>query len=266
MSANKVVKWLKGQLYTIFTIAIIAILFVVIFTAFEVQGLTTKFWVEFSLVMMIAINMRTNWFQKAESDAKHDTKTDRDTYYAYAETNVDDITDFEEYLEDLNELNRENYIKEKMGSDTQQTNPKKYARVLKKANKLRPNRATDIITNSTSKLKYDARNYYKLNKTLYLISSTLIQTVGILVLAMMVFTDFVLTWGNVVRFISYLFTILMAAGTGYMSAQLLLEHKTYDHIERCQFIIDKYTQDKKKYNNLKYNDKYILKKGEEYGV
>ena len=79
------------------------------------------------------------------------------------------------------------------------------------------------------------------------------------------FDTFNPTWGAIARFIGYMLTIMIVAITGYMSARSILEQKTLDHIERCQFIVDKYEQDKNKKLKMTKNDKYLIKKGEEYG-
>lgn len=251
-------------------------LFGVIFIRLGFVELSTAFFLELGAVLLITIQTRLWWWSNSEDKrlAEPDIKDVKKQYYVNVDHIVKDVNDFEEYTKILNIENRDNYVRNKMGSRKpenmklnfidkkilKRTQLEKYNalyfKLQRKADKLREIRASEITSLTETKTLYDSRNHLKSKKRTYHIGMSVVSFVLTTFLASMAFKELLLNWQNAARFLGYLFAIVWTIGMTIMTAYKVSGGETLDHIARLQVILDKYEAYKggKKDGNIQNSD------------
>lgn len=241
------IKKVKDILSTALTALMIVVLFGAIFVATKLVELTWNYVFECFIVIVIAVEIKLLWYPFGEEKrlAEGDLQKKKDDYYKYADENITDIYDFEAFLVLLNQENRENYVKNKMGCRNQRnTKPEKYNKLyfkyMRKADKLRQIKASDIIELTDCKMLADSKNYLKQKKVIYQIFTTAISAVTMIGLATMAVDSIMLNWANVFRYLTYIVTIGTTLVTTVYTAYKTTGTETLDHLARCSYIVTKY--------------------------
>ena len=124
------------------------------------------------------------------------------------------------------------------------TKPEKYNKLyfkyMRKADKLRQIKASDIIELTDSKMLADSKNYLKQKKIIYQIFTTAISAVTMIGLATMAVDSIMLNWANVFRYLTYIVTIGTTLVTTVYTAYKTTGTETLDHLARCSYIVTKY--------------------------
>jgi hypothetical protein len=209
------------------------------------------------------------WYNYAEDKrlAEDDIKEEKINYFKIVDSTILDTNHFEKYLKILNQENRQNRIKNLLGSRTPETlavkkwymyviHPswkkktkeeigsiryaKLYYKVLRKADKLKQIKSAQIMALSDTKELYDASNYLNKKKRNFHIFTTILSTVLVTALAMMAIDQLLLNWGNVIRFVGYLVAIVWTIAYSVIVGYKQTGEETFDYYSRLKHIIDKY--------------------------
>ena len=263
------IKAIKEWLAWILTIVVILLLFGLIFVKMGIVTPSPSFFLELGIIAMITFLMKLWWYNYAEEKRlnEDDIKNEKENYFKIVDSVVTDTNHLEEYLVILNQENRDNFIKNTLGSRNPKTlgvkkwylllfHPswrkktaeeignirygKLYYKVLRKADKLKQVKSIQIMALSDAKELYDATNHLKTKKRNFHIFTTIFSFIFVTALAMMAVDQIVLNWANVIRFVGYLcaiiFTIAYSTIMGYKQAG----EETFDYYNRLKFIVDKY--------------------------
>jgi len=268
-------KIIKNWLAFILTGLVVATLFGIIFIKTELVQPTADFFIELSIVLALTFMMKVWWYDYAEDKALNepDMKTEKDNYFHIVDSVIDDSNDLEDYLEILNQENKDNYIKRKIGARNPKNLAKKtkwlcfwhpsfkkmtpeeiglirYNRLLfkyqRKADKIRPVKSCEIMALSDSRVLYDSKNHAKDKKRTYQIVTTVISFFFSTLLACMAMKEIMMNWMNVFRYIAYLCAITYTIATTLIKGYRQTTDETLDYLSRLKFIIDKYATYKEK--------------------
>lgn len=239
-------KNIKQLLATISTLLIIVVLFGVIFVRLGLTKPGPTFFLELTAICILVVTIKANWYNWAEDKKEKEDKIVNaiKTYDDYADKEITNIYDFEEYLVELNAENRKNYVTKKLGKRTPENCPN-YAELKAKYEKLALKRvkditACDVKTRGESTQLFDAKNYQKQKKMIFQTISTVLSIAVSIVLACIAFDELMVSWENVFRYVAYLCTISITIWTTVTTAFKNTENEIMDHITRLQFIVDRY--------------------------
>ena len=246
---------LKKILSFIVTALIVIVLFGIIFVKLELVTPSPTFFLELFAIVSLVIIVKFNWYDWAENkrSKEEDLIKAKEDYDKYVDKEITDIYDLEKFLKTLNEENRNNYIQNKLGNRTKDNCPKyeelkeKYTRLSYK--RVKEIKASDIKTRGNTLYLADAKNYQKEKKIIYQTITTIGSIIFSTILAYIGFKELMLSWANVFRYISYLFTIAFTMYNTITTAFKNTEVETLDHLTRLQFIVDKYVNYKEGRHN-----------------
>jgi hypothetical protein len=131
---KKLKKWLSGILSGLLLI----VLFGIIFINLGLVELTPSYFVELGLVTVLTFLLKTTWYDSTEENRldQPDIKRADCDYDDMIDNLILDVDDFEKFLKELDDENKSNYIKYKMGSKTPENYGfKKYKRLFRKFTK-----------------------------------------------------------------------------------------------------------------------------------
>lgn len=273
-------QWLATIVTALTTIALFGIIFVQI-------GLATpdeSFFIELGCVAVLTIEMRIFWYDFGETKRfTTDPKIAeaKDAYYNLIPVAVKDPNELDDFVEELNDENKANYVKNKIGARTprrletesklflffhpqykkltkEEIGQKRFEKLeykyKRKADKIRPIRSSDLLSLSQTELLYDSKNYTSSHKRMYQIISS-ITSVGITVLiASIAFNQIAINWESAFRFATYLCSMtwaaLMSTITGYKNSG----NDFLDYLGRLSDMLKKYQHKKERgYYRDEYN-------------
>lgn len=228
------------------TIAILVILFMIIFIKGDLVEPTPEFFIELGIVSFLMILVKVNWYDWAESRRmrQDDIVTAKNTYDQIVDENITDIYDFENFLKELNAENRENYVKRKMKNRTKENCPK-YDKLLAKYQKqaiirVKEIKACDVKTRGDTVNLVDAKNYQKQKKIMYETLSTICSIFCTIALAILGVKELMMNVANLFRYLSYVGSVIITMLRTISRANRNTETEVFDHLKRLQFISDKY--------------------------
>lgn len=238
---------LRSLLSTIVTVLLVIVLFGIIFVRLKLVDPSPTFFLELSAIIGLIVIIKSSWYNWAEEKKlkeDEDIKKAKRDYDNYVDSEVKDIYDFEEFLVILNEENRKNYVKNKLKNKTEQ-NCKNYKKLKEKYekksySKVREIKSSDVKTRGDTLYLADAKNYQKTKKYLYQIITTTFTVIFTTILAFIGFDKIFMSWANLFRYVTYLFTIAFTMASTITTAFRFTEEEVYDHLKRLQFIVDKY--------------------------
>lgn len=263
------IKAIKEWLAWILTVAVILLLFGLIFVRTGIVTPSPSFFLELGIIAMITFLMKLWWYNYAEEKrlSEDDIKNEKDKYFKIVDAVIKDANDLEKYLVILNQENRQNFIENTLGSRTAETlqtrkwyilmwHPswwkkseeeigeirysKLYFRVLRKADKLDQVKSIQIMALSDAKQLYDATNHLKAKKRNFHIFTTILSFVFVTALSMMAVEQILLNWANVIRFVGYLVAIIWTIVYSLIIGYKQTGEETFDYYNRLKFIVDKY--------------------------
>lgn len=230
----------------VITIAVLVILFVIIFIKGELVKPTPEFFIELGIVSFLMVLVKINWYDWAESRRmrQDDIVTAKATYDQIVDENITNIYDFEEFLKELNTENRENYVKRKMKNRTKENCPK-YDKLLAKYQKqaltrVKEIKACDVKTRGDTVNLVDAKNYQKEKKIIYETVSTMFSIFCTIALAVIGVKEVMMSVANLFRYLAYIGTVITTMLMTICKANRNTEVEVFDHLKRLQFISDKY--------------------------
>ncbi|MDY0291948.1 MAG: hypothetical protein RBR02_06400 [Desulfuromonadaceae bacterium] len=237
---------IKKTLGWVFLFLTIGILFLVLFSGIKPRDVWDTFWLELFIASILTITDRAFFVMTTEEKVEPERKALRKEYNKYYDDNVKDINAFEIHLEELDAENKSDYIKQKMGTKTKESHPKLYAKVIKKADKIKPLRITDFQSAQKTRLKYDSRNYYGINKTIYQLLLAIVNIAVSALLAYIMFDKFGATWETFARFMTYTGSLIIVTILTINWTRNKVINTTIEQIERLQIMIDKYVHKRNK--------------------
>lgn len=237
---------IKEIMASVVTVAVLVILFAIIFIKGKIIEPTPEFFVELGIVSFLMILIKLNWYEWAEMKRmkQDDIVQAKRDYDDIVDKDITDIYDFENFLKELNEENRQNYIKQKMGKRTRENCPN-YDKLLEKYEKkairhVPEIKSCDVKTRGETVNLVDARNYQKAKKIYYEIFSTIGSIFCTIALAVLGVENISMNVANLFRYLSYVgsvvITMLMTIGRANRNTEI----EVFDHLKRLQFIDDKY--------------------------
>lgn len=164
-------------------------------------------------------------------------------YYEYVDREITDIQDFDKFTDYLNEENKHDFIKAKIGSMTPENTPdfdKIKRKIEIKADKIPRVNSIQVVTRTDKAHIVNAKNYSKIKKWAWLAISTIGSVAMSIVLASIAFDKFAFSIASLFRFCTYMASIVMSIMTGMFKGYSVTKSETLDHLSRLTFIIDKY--------------------------
>jgi amino acid permease len=269
------IKIIKQWLSAILTALVVGVLFAVIFIEGGFVQPSPDFFKELLIVCCLTLMMKIWWYDFAEDKRLNEQEvTDaKQNYLKNVDEVITDLDELEDYLKILNQENKENYLKTKIGSRTPKSLAVKnwwiclwhpeYRNLTKeeigkiryekleykykrKADNLRQVKSEEIISLTTSELLYDSKNYMNQHKRIYQIVTTVVSLLLTTALAIMALESLKLNWVNVFKYISYLCSITFTIAWTFMKAYRQTGFDTFDHLNRLTFIVNKYANYKEK--------------------
>lgn len=262
-------KTIKQWLAFILTGLVVIFLFGIIFIVTDLVQPTPSFFLELGAVLTLTILMKTWWYDFAEDKrlTEQDILDEKAKYFKIVDETIKDSNDLDKFLVILNQENRENYIKSKMGCVTAKHLSKKnwftclfrpdwkkltkeeigqirynarYFKIQKKADKLKQIKSEEIMALSDSEVLYDAKNHLKTKKRLFQLTTTITSFLLTTLLASIAMKEILLNWTNVFRFVGYLCSMAWTIAYTAIKAYKQTGDETFDHYNRLKYIIDKY--------------------------
>lgn len=263
------IKAIKEWLAWILTVAVILLLFGLIFVRTGIVTPSPSFFLELGIIATITFLMKLWWYNYAEEKrlSEDDIKNEKDNYFKIVDTVIEDTNDLEKYLVILNQENRQIFIENTLGSRTAETlqtrkwyilmwHPswwkkskeeigniryaKLYYKTLRKADKLDQVKSIQIMALSDAKQLYDATNHLKIKKRNFHIFTTILSFVFVTALSMMGIEQILLNWANIIRFVGYLVAIIWTIAYSLIIGYKQTGEETFDYYNRLKFIVDKY--------------------------
>ena len=246
-----IIQKFKQWLSTVVTVLLVAVLFGIIFVQLDIVEPTPTFFIEVAIIATLMGIVRFFWYSDGEDKAaeEEDIKTTKKDYAYKVDSNILSQEDFEEYLKYLNYENRSLWIKNALKGRTK-TNCDNYDEIYKKLviksyKRVKPVTISQILTRSAKNEVITAKDYTKIYKLAYQISSVVISLVSSVVLATLAYKNLMLSWTNVFRYLTYLFSIVWAIFTSYVKGYKTYKKETIDHISRLTMIVNRYEDWKK---------------------
>lgn len=251
---------------------LLAVLFAIVFVSLDFVELTVSFFLELACVTGISVIVKL-WFYPAGEDKALKNKELSDLkkdYFNYVDTNIKDSKTLDEFLIVLNQKNREDYIKNKMGKRTPETMQretykawwfklfhKKYKHQTEeelaqtryqllldkytlKADKLPIIYSQDIMELTPSATLADSKNYRKKHKIQYQTLTTIGSVFFLTALSMIAWNSIQGDWESVFRYVTYVFTVFSTSATTYFTALRTTDVDERSHVQRCRDIVRKY--------------------------
>ena len=263
------IKAIKEWLAWILTVAVIFLLFGLIFVRTGIVTPSPSFFLELGIIAMITLLMKLWWYTYAEEKrlSDDDIKNEKDKYFRMVDSTVTDTNHLDKFLVILNQENRQNFIDNTLGCRTAETlqtrkwyiimwHPswwkktkeeigniryaKLYYKTLRKADALEQVKSIQIMALSDAKQLYDATNHLKTKKRNFHIITTIISLVFVTSFSMMAVEQILLNWANVIRFIGYLVAIIWTIAYSLIMGYKQTGDETFDYYNRLKFIVDKY--------------------------
>lgn len=263
------IKAIKEWLAWILTVAVIFLLFGLIFVKSGIVTPSPSFFLELGIIAMITLLMKLWWYNYAEEKrlSEDDIKNEKDNYFKMVDSTVTDTNHLDKFLVILNQENRQNFIDNALGcrsAETLQTRKwyivmwhpswwkkskeeigniryaKLYYKTLRKADKLEQVKSIQIMALSDAKQLYDATNHLKIKKRNFHIFTTVISFVFVTSFSMMAVEQILLNWANVIRFVGYLVAIIWTIAYSLIIGYKQTGEETFDYYNRLKFIVDKY--------------------------
>lgn len=262
-------KHIKQILAFALTIVLLIGLFALIFVETGLATPSPSFFLELGIVLLLTITVKIWWYDYSEEKRlnEKDILDRKQQYFNYVDSVVEDVNDLDSYIEILNEENKKNYIKNKIGCRTEKLLSKKtkwlcfihpsyrkktpeeigkirYDKLVKKysrkADKIKPINTEALISLSDSEVLYDANNYMKKKKFAFQALTTVLSAALMIGLACLAIKNIMLNWVNLFRYIAYLCAISYTIGITVVSANRITGTETFNYLERLTFIIRKY--------------------------
>lgn len=261
------IKKVKDILTVALTSLMIVVLFGVIFVSLDLVELTWGYILECFVVVILTVEVKILWYPFGEERRKEqpDLEEKKAQYYRYVDANITDVYDFDTFLKELNQENKDNYVANKMGSRTRKNTPeakynKLYFKYLRRADKLREVKSSDIIELTNTKTVADTRNYTKQKKIMYQTVTTLTSAATMIGLATIAFEEMMLNPASIFRFVTYIATIGSTLVTTIYKAYTTYGTETLDHLARCSYVVKRYIswkEGKAVGNSKPYNEQDI---------
>lgn len=241
------IKKVKDILTVALTSLMVVVLFGVIFVSLDLVELSWSYILECFIVVVLTVQIKILWYPFGEERRREqpDLEEKKTQYYTYVDANIRNMDDFEVFLKELNQENKDNYVANKMGSRTLKNTPeaqynKLYFKYLRKADKLREIRSSDIVELTNTKVVADTQNYTEQKKRAYQIITTITSAVTMIGLASIAFKELMLNPASIFRFVTYIATIGSTMVTTIYKAYTTYGAETLDHLARCSYVVKRY--------------------------
>lgn len=241
----------KQWLASIVTILMVVVLFGIIFVQLDIAEPTPTFFIEIAIIAALMAVVRFFWYNDGESKAADEEAivAAKNAYGVRVSEVIQSQEDFEVYLEYLNAENRRLWIQNKLRGKTEK-NCENYQEIYNKLvdqsyKKVKPITISQILTRSPKNQVITAKDYTKMLKTLYQVFSVVFSLGSSIVLAFLAYESLKLSWTNVFRYITYLFSIVWSLFTANIKGYRTYKTETIDHISRLTMIVNRYEDWKK---------------------
>lgn len=237
-------RWLSGVL----TGLLVVVLFGIIFVRLELATLDDTFFTELGIVAALTAIVRVMWYDEGEDKAfgEEDTKKLKSDYAKLIDTKIQSQESLERFVDKLNKDNREKWVLAKLRGRTEK-NCTKYSKLkhkyIKKSYKKVPTvTSTQILTRSYNYAGINAKDYTRFKKIFYQITSVGLSLCSTILLGVIAYKELIVSWTNVFRYLTYIFNIMWALASSYMSGYKTYKSNTTDHISRLTMIVTRYDE------------------------
>lgn len=247
-SALKLIREVRVKIGLILTSFLFLAIFGLIFISLGIGDFNnTGFWLELIIVTLITSQARIYWsdyYERKTLEEDEEIKEAKNTYNDYLESFNDfDIYTFEEFLDELNQENRDFYFKNVtryLSRKNCKNYDKKIAKYEKKRDKIPPIKSSEILSKSDSKYLVDVKNKKNIRKYIYYIASSILTLVSFTIFGLILFEEFKWSVENFFRFITY---------GGYMGMSMIqsvnfivpnTKISTLEHLSNIEKTLKKY--------------------------
>lgn len=237
-------RWLSGMV----TGLLVIVLFGIIFVKLELVTLTDSFFLELGIVAVLTTIIRIMWYNEGEDKAlqESDIKEMKVDYSTLVDAKITSQKSLDLFVDDLNAVNRRNWVLYKLKGRTEKTCPKysqiKQKLIEKSYKKVPKITSTQILTRSQNYESVDAKDYTKFKKTFYQISSVVISMGSTILLGSIAYKELLMNWTNIFRYMTYIFSIVWALASSFLSGYKTYRTNTIDHISRLTMIVHRYEE------------------------
>lgn len=251
------IETIKKWFATIFTGLLVMVLFGITFIALDIVDPSSDFGLEFCVVTIAVVLIRIFWYNNGEDKAsKEQAIIDaQKKYIDLIDTTITDQEDFEQFLDELNQQNRDNWVKHKLGNKTDK-NCKNYTELKDKLDRqvgfwVRPITISQILTRSSRYAVITARNYKKRNAIIYQSTTLILSILATAATSAIVFKNFVFEWSKIIKFATYLMNIVWAMMSSVSSGYKQHKEEVIDLVSRLTMIVNRYDDWKSKQGEQK---------------
>lgn len=237
---------IKQWLAAIATGVMFIILFGIIFVRLGIVTPKPTLYVEILIVTALGGTTRFFWYSDGEDRAAREEfiVKAKEAYGALVDSKIISQEDFSEYLKYLNYENRKMWILSKLKGRTKD-NCEDYDKiynklVIKSYKRVDDITISEILTRSPRHQILTSKDYRNINKVFYQISSIVISFSSSIVLAALAYEELMLSWTNIFKYLSYVFSILWALVTSLCKGYRSYKNETIDHISRLTMIVNRY--------------------------
>lgn len=246
-----IMKILRNWFAVIMSVALVIFIVVVVFLQLGWKELSPAFYLELSLIIMATIYIKLFWTPWVEAKIDEETgpnslTSQKTTYDDLIETEIEEknlITTFEKSTVIFDDINREHYVKNKMGYRSKENFKEEYEKYRKESLKIRPVKSTEVLTRANSKNLYDSKDNYRTKKVMMIFTSVLLG-IGFAVLSASVLID-----ENTVPLIQkfatlaiYLSVIIFNIIITIMTTYSLYKHETIKHLKKLRSIVKRFIE------------------------
>lgn len=240
------IETIKKWFATIFTSLVVMILFGITFIALDIVDPTSDFELEFAIVTIAVILIRIFWYNNGEEKAakEQDIIDAQNNYSELVGNTITDQEHFELFLDDLNQQNRDNWVKNRLGNKTKK-NCKNYDKIKDRLDRnvgfwVRPITVSQVLTRSSRYTVITAKDYKKRNKVIYQSSTLILSIVFTAATSAIVFKDFIFEWSKIVKFATYMMNIVWAMMSSLNAGYRQHREEVMDHVSRLTMIVNRY--------------------------
>lgn len=253
-----------------FTIIVLCVmLFGVVFSVMGLSEPDAGFFIELLIVTMFLVNARVSTYNTTEEFTLRDKEIldAKDNYDIFADESITNITNFNIFIDELNEKNKQLYIDNKLSSKSKDNfkifwffkgDYEKYKeKVILRAEKLKKIKPIEVTNRCEAKLLYSSKNRAGTIKSIYITIKSITSAMSSIVMAMLMFNELMFNIMAVFKYITYLGSIIYTIYATRKYSSKTTRTETLFYLNRLTEIVSLYNE--WKYKNIEKTDREILK-------
>lgn len=238
-----------------FTIIILCVmLFGVVFSVMGLSEPDAGFFIELLIVTMFLVNVRISTYNTTEEFTLRDKEIldAKENYDIFADESITNITNFNIFIDELNEKNKKTYIENKLSSKSKDNfrvfgifkgNYEKYKeKVTLRAEKLKKIKPIEVTNRCETKLLYSSRNRAVTIKSIYITTSSISSVVLSIIMATLMFKELMFNIMAIFKYTTYLGSIVYTIYNTRKYSAKTTRTETLFYLNRLTEIVSLYNE------------------------